>query len=61
MDTIENIKNSIWTPIIILFILFAWIFMQTNISIFDYLSDKVIERIETKYSPFGPTPPKEVK
>lgn len=57
----EQIKNSIWTPVVILLFLSVWFLTQSNVSVFDYLADKVIERIETKYSPFGPTPPKELQ
>ena len=55
--TKELFKGLLIAPIVAIVVLLGMYFFTSNGSVFDFVADRVIERMDAKYSPYGPTPP----
>lgn len=50
-------KNSYLLPLVLILGIGGAVVWKSDFSVFDFLADRVIERIDARYSPYGPPPP----
>lgn len=53
-EKVAEFLNSKGLPILLTLILGCFLVYSMDISITDYIADKVIERMDARYSPYGP-------
>lgn len=57
MDNIVEKLKKVPAPVVIAIILGVMLLWKSNFSVWDVVADRVIDRMELKYSPYGPQPP----
>lgn len=58
-NSLSQLKNSVVLPLIIVVVLGGMLlFSNSNVSVLDWIADRVVDRMESKYSPYGPQSPK---
>lgn len=48
-------KNNVWVPVVVIVVLLGILFAKGTV--LDFVADRVIDRMESKYSPYGPQAP----
>lgn len=57
LNALKTIQSSVLLPVIVVASLLVILFISSNGSVWDFVADRVIDRMEAKYSPYGPQPP----
>jgi len=56
-EVLNFVKNTWFLPVIILLLLALLAIKKFDLSLTDYLADKVIRKLEADYNPYGPDVP----
>lgn len=56
-ELIEKLKNNYVVPLLVIAGLAVVLAVKTDFSLLDFVADRVVERMEGRYSPYGPQPP----
>ena len=56
-DFWKNLQGSYLLPVVVVVALLAVLFVTAKSSVWDFVAERVIDRMEVRYSPYGPVPP----